>query len=301
LAHDQLFKELLRAFLREFIELFFPHIAARLDLSQISFPDKELFTDVPEGSVRRADTVAQVPSLDGEPELVLIHVETQSERRNEVRFRMFEYYALLRLRFKLPVFPIVLYIVPGTGSNTRETYVESLFGEEILNFQYVVVGLPEMQADDYLESDNPLAPALSALMQPAQVGRAMQKIVSLRRTANSGVDDARRLLLANLIETYLRLNVEEETEFQRVISEASEQEVREMLSIYEERGIVKGMRNAVLRLLREKFGELPEQVETRVRSITDEAELDTLLGRVLSANSLAEMGLEEAASNGSQA
>ena len=51
----------MRAFLREFLELFFPQIAARLDLNNITFPDKELFTDVPEGSVRCADTVALVP------------------------------------------------------------------------------------------------------------------------------------------------------------------------------------------------------------------------------------------------
>ena len=293
MAHDQLFKELIRAFLREFLELFFPQIAARLDLNNITFQDKELFTDVPEGSIRRADTVALVPGLDGEPELVLIHVENQSERRSEVRFRMFEYYVLLRLRFKLPVFPIVLYIAPGTGSNTRETYVETLFGENILSFQYAVVGLPEMKADDYLENENPLAVALSALMQPARAGRAMQKIVSLRRTATSGVDEARQLLLANVIETYLTLNGEEEAEFQRVLSETGEQEVGEMLSIYEERGIVKGMRNMLLKQMRAKFGDFPEHIEAHVRSITDEAELDTLSERILSANSLAEMGLEE--------
>ncbi len=95
MAHDQLFKELLQAFLREFMELFFPDIAARLDWEQVTFPNTELFTDVPEGSVRRADTVALVPTLDGDPELVLINVETQSERRSEVRFRVFEYYMLL--------------------------------------------------------------------------------------------------------------------------------------------------------------------------------------------------------------
>ena len=128
MAHDQLFKELLRAFLREFMELFYPQVAARLDWEQATFPNTELFTDVPEGSVRRADTVALVPTLDGEPELVLLHVETQSVRRSEVRFRVFEYYMLLRLRYKLPVFPIALYIVPGTGGITQETYEESLFG-----------------------------------------------------------------------------------------------------------------------------------------------------------------------------
>ena len=170
MAHDQLFKELLQAFLREFMELFFPDIAARLDWEQATFPNTELFTDVPEGSVRRADTVALVPTLDEEPELVLIHVETQSVRRSEVRFRVYEYYTLLRLRYKLPVFPVALYIVPGTGGITHETYTETLFGENILTFNYAAIGLPELQADEYLESDNPLAPALQRVDETLRVG-----------------------------------------------------------------------------------------------------------------------------------
>lgn len=293
MAHDQLFKELLQAFLHEFMELFFPDIASRLDWEQVTFPNTELFTDVPEGSVRRADTVALVPTLDDEPELVLIHVETQSVRRSEVRFRVFEYYMLLRLRYKLPVFPVALYIVPGTGGITHETYQESLFGENILNFQYAAIGLPELQADEYLDSDNPLAPALSALMKPSALGRAAQKLVSLQRILVSPVDEARKVLLTNIIETYLKLSAEEEAQYETLTSQSEETEAVEMVNLYEERLMVKGTRNALLKLMQAKFGELPEQVEARLRSITEEARLDTLLDRILTAETLADMKLEE--------
>lgn len=49
MPHDQLFKELLQAFFREFMELFFADIAGRQDFSHLSFLDKELFTDLPKG------------------------------------------------------------------------------------------------------------------------------------------------------------------------------------------------------------------------------------------------------------
>jgi hypothetical protein len=49
----------LRAFFREFLELFFPEVAARLDFARVVFLDKEVFTDVPEGSRRELDLVAQ--------------------------------------------------------------------------------------------------------------------------------------------------------------------------------------------------------------------------------------------------
>lgn len=105
MAQDQLFKELLREFFREFLELFYSDVAARLDFSRVTF--KETFTDLPEGS-READLVAQVYTLTGEPELILVHTEVQTQRRGEFAYRMFEYYVLLRLRHKTQAFPIVV-------------------------------------------------------------------------------------------------------------------------------------------------------------------------------------------------
>ena len=63
MSHDQLFKELLQAFFREFMELFYLDVAARLDFSRVSFLDKETFTDFPQGDQREADIVAQVYTL----------------------------------------------------------------------------------------------------------------------------------------------------------------------------------------------------------------------------------------------
>jgi len=59
MAHDQLFKELPSAFFREFMELFFPDIAARLDFSRVTFLDKETFTDLPKGEQREAYSIVK--------------------------------------------------------------------------------------------------------------------------------------------------------------------------------------------------------------------------------------------------
>jgi len=76
-GHDQLFKEFLRAFLRDFLKLFFPKAAARINFTTVRFLDKELFTDFPEGSLRQADLVSQVETREGAAELILIHLEVQ--------------------------------------------------------------------------------------------------------------------------------------------------------------------------------------------------------------------------------
>jgi hypothetical protein len=176
IPHDQLFKELLNAFFREFLALFFPAVAARLDFTRVTFLDKEVFTDVPTGSRRELDIVAQVYTLDGTPELILLHIEVQAQREREFPYRMFEYYTLLRLRYKVPVFPVVVYLTAGTGGLREAVYEETLFGRTILTFHFQGVGLPDLWADDYQEADDPLGPALSALMQPSAMGRTLDII-----------------------------------------------------------------------------------------------------------------------------
>ncbi len=113
--HDQVFKELLGAFFREFMELFFPNIAARLDFGRVTFLDKETFTDLPHGMQREADLVAQVYTLDGQPEIILTHIEVEVRRRSAFPKRMFEYYMMLSLRHRVPAYPVVFYLAPGAG------------------------------------------------------------------------------------------------------------------------------------------------------------------------------------------
>jgi hypothetical protein len=47
--HDRLFKELLTTFFWEFLDLFFPDVAAYTDRASLEFLDKEVFTDITEG------------------------------------------------------------------------------------------------------------------------------------------------------------------------------------------------------------------------------------------------------------
>jgi hypothetical protein len=288
---DQLFKDLLREFFREFLELFYPDVAAHLDFTRVTFLDKETFTDLPEGSQRTADLVARVYSVEGEPELILVHVEVESQRRGEFPYRMWEYYSLLRLRHKIPVFPVVVYLAPGAGGLVEESYRETLFSRNILTFQYQAVGLPDLASDDYLERDNPLGPALGALMRPGKSGRALRWALGLRQKAVVELDEARRSLLINLMQMYLPLNVEEEAEFRRIVGQPEFEEVKQVVTIFEQRGIEQGKRDTLLRQLRRKFGDLPQDFVTKIEAVTAEAELDTLLERILTANSLDEMGL----------
>ena len=307
MSYDQLLKDLLRAFFREFVELFFPQVAARLDFSRLTFLDKELFTDVPEGRRREPDLVAQVYSLAGDPELILIHTELQRQRRQEFPYRMFEYYALLRVRHKVPVFPVAVYLSGGAGGIGQEVYRETLFGTEILTFRFGCIGLPDLPAAEYVDQPNPLAPALAALMDRRDQNAVEIKLASLKNIAHSHVDEARTGLLLNFVETYLQLGAEEQARLNRLLEEEEHKEAKAMQLTYEEKLTAKitekvtaevtadvtlsVKRGLLLRLLREKFGDLPEAARRRVESAESETALDDWLQRLVKATSLAELGL----------
>ena len=121
MKHDQYWKTILRIFIREYMELFFPEQAKRLDFKVVRNVDKQLFTDLPEGRMREPDIVVEVRSLDDDAEIIVIHIEIERNKNRDIPRRMWEYYSLLRLRTKRKVLPMVLYLRKGAGGVIAET------------------------------------------------------------------------------------------------------------------------------------------------------------------------------------
>jgi len=284
IPHDQLFKELLQEFLPEFVSLFFPETASGIDWSDVEFLNPELFTDLLEGSRRTLDLIARVRTQAGEPELLLLHVEVESDPRNEFPARMFDYYCVLRLRRRLPVLPIAVYLKPGHGGITRGEYVETLLDFPIVNFQYHLVAIPDVPREK-LPTDNPVRHALAPLLK----GRGERPVELLREAytgiAHTGRDPARQVLLAHLAETYAGLRAGEIAELRASLADYEDQEVRKMTTIWHdlgreegrEEGRAEGVRSSILQLLEARFGPLPAGIETALARVVDEEVLRTLI------------------------
>ncbi|MGE5482527.1 MAG: Rpn family recombination-promoting nuclease/putative transposase [Bacteroidota bacterium] len=105
LSHDRLFKSLLERFLPEFVCLFLPNVADKLDMSRVTFLQQELLGD------RRkvVDILAEV-KLAGSGEPVLIHVEVQATPESGFARRMYTYYAGITQRHSHRVVPIAIYL-----------------------------------------------------------------------------------------------------------------------------------------------------------------------------------------------
>ena len=213
--HDQRFKQLLREFFAEFLRLFFPEVADRLDLSAVEWLDQELFLDPPQGAKRRLDLVAKVPARDpiaaaraGEPayRLALLHVEAETDATvPEMRERMLEYYWYLRRKHRLPVLPVVLYLRVGLDGIGVDTYVEEVWGAPVLAFTYRYIGLPGLDGEAYKDSANLLGVALSALMKIRSERRVEAAAEALDRVVQSTESPWRKFLLADCIQAYAPL------------------------------------------------------------------------------------------------
>ncbi len=309
MEYDSLFKQLLKAFFQYFMELMFPNEAQRIQWELIEFLDTEEHAQTDEGQSfhRNADLVVKVATFNGADELFLIHVEIENPWRGNFPARMFEYSMLIRLRHRLPIFPIALCPERGTKPFEVESYREEIFGHELLTYNYFHIGLSGLSVANYWSDDNPVSWAFSALMDRGDKDKIQLMIECYRRIHESGLEDNEKSLLVNFTRTYNQLTPAEAATLRERLDGASNQGVREMEYSYfgqarqegwqegqqegQQEGRQEGMHLMLLEMLQEKFGELPLVITDQVRAIESQDELTTLATRVRHAESLADLGL----------
>ena len=290
MRRDQLFKAVLKNCFQDFLTLFYPDVAERLDFETLKFLEKELFTDFPEGSRREADVVAEVKTHDGDPEILLVHVEVQFRAERDFARRMFRYYAALSLRYSLPIFPIVLYLYGGSGL-TEEEYRVRVVGREQIRFRFAAVGLARLDPREYLE-ESPLGAALSALMNRKTVREPLALRASmLAGVLQSELDEARKYMLVDVIETYFELAADEIGQFRNLVPRKEYRKLQDIKLTWSDRIELGVKRDILSKQLIKKFGPLPEETATKVNAIESFDELDVYFERVLTASSLEEMEL----------
>lgn len=127
--HDRLFKELITTFFVEFLELFFPVLAQKLDPTSLTFLDKEVFVSLFEGKEYEADIVARVRFLESDA-FFLVHVENQSTPQADFGRRMLRYFHAFHEKYNLPVYPIVLFTYEQPRRAEPNQYLLSFPGDD---------------------------------------------------------------------------------------------------------------------------------------------------------------------------
>ena len=196
----------------------------------------------------------------------------------------------LRQREDLPVIPVALVLYPGRDGIAQEVYEETVLGRTILTFRYLQISLPRLEATHFVQAESVLGAGLASVMHvPAdRVAQIALHLACLRRVYEARVageiDDARAFLLVNLIATYLPLSARERDELRVQLQQKGDptMEATELTwaeQVFEE-GRVHGLREAIRRLARARFGRVAPDLEARLVTMTREEELIAFVERV---------------------
>ncbi len=241
--HDRLFKELLSTFFLEFIELFFPEILEYLDRSSIKFIDKEVFTDVTAGETYEVDLLIESKFRE-QSYSFLIHIENQSYNQIDFNKRMFRYFARLHEKFELPIYPIVIFSYERPMREAAANYVVDFPDRQVLQFNFATVQLNRLNWRDFLKNRNPIAAALMAKMKIATEDRPQVKLECLRLLATLKLDSAKTKMISGFVDSYLKLDEQEERDFQSQIDRIESEEKEIIMAIttsWKEEGIKEGI------------------------------------------------------------
>lgn len=192
---------------------------------------------------------------------------------------MFRYFARLYEKFAVPVYPVVLFSYDAP-QRPEQTFHRVEFPDKlVLDFNYSVIQLNRLSWRDFLQHDNPIASALMAKMNIAPEDRPRVKSECLRLLATLRLNPAKMQLISGFIDTYLRLNVEEEAIFQAEIIrlELVQQEVvMEIVTSWMETGIQRGRQEGkqeqtlalIMRQLTRKIGTVEPEWQERIHGLS---------------------------------
>ena len=304
--HDRLHKELLTTFFFEFLELFLPQVAAYVDRESIEFLDKEVVSDVTSGEKNEVDILVKA-KFRGEDATFLLHCESQSKSQASFPRRMFRYFARMDEEHDLPIYPIALFTYDSPKRPEPTEYTRTFPDFTPLVFRYRTIQLNRLDWHNYINTLNPVASALMAKMMIAPEDRAKVKAECLLSLVRLDLNPAKQQLISGYVDTYLRLNPEEQQVFDKeiaAIAPREQEQAMEIITSWMEKGILQGLAKGrqegrqegwqkgqvqvVLRLLRRRCGSVPLPLESKVQALSA-AELEGLAEAVLDFSSLASL------------
>jgi len=194
MEHDRLFKALLTTFFAEFLDLFLPELSRHLDRGSIEFLDKEIFTDIASSERHEVDLLVKAKFRRKEA-FFLIHVENQVSAQDEFPERMFRYFARLHEKYRLPVYPIVLFSYDKPEKAAADRYEVSFPNWRVLDFRYCAIQLNRLNWRDFVKRPNPVTSALMVKMKIAPPDRHTREIALHRGWQH--FDRDRRVLRLN--------------------------------------------------------------------------------------------------------
>ena len=312
--HDLVLKTAIEHFFGDLVRLTEPDFAARVDLDNVEFLPQESFSDFPSGRRRIADVVAKLTSNDGERRIVLVQAEVEDDFRTAMDKRSFFYFMYLRIKYDLPVLMIVVFLKGGQEALEMREFVDEAEGVEVCRFRYVALCLSQNRAEDFVDRPQPLASALAAFMKSGW-DPVEKKLRCLRAIRHADVDEARRFILATIVELYVELDEAQTRRYEAVLEQEGNKEVRDMVITWEDalassraegktegktegkaegraEGFIEATRSHIVRVLERRLKTVPAFVGEKLDAIRSLKRLEEILDQAVVVSSVDELVLE---------
>lgn len=309
-AHDDFdspWKHIVEVYFAEFMDFFFPTAYADIDWSQpVEFLDKELQQAVRDAEFgrRHVDKLAKVWRKSGAEQWVLAHLEVQGQYEADFDERMYTYNYRLFDRYKRLVASFAVL------SDDNPAWKPGNFAYELwgctVSFQFPVAKLTDY-ADHWVAleaSTNPFATVVMAHLKTQATHhdveqRRFWKFYLIRHLYEQGYRRQAILNLFHFIDWIMRLPADLEQELwhdlQQLEIEKKMQYITNIERFAAERGREEGLQagrqeealRLLLRVLKHRFGEIPETVQAQLQALTIE-QVEAVVDAALTSNSLAE-------------
>ncbi|MBA2748195.1 MAG: DUF4351 domain-containing protein [Tatlockia sp.] len=288
--HDRLFKELISTFFVEFLELFIPETLNYLDRASITFLDKEVFTDITAGERYEADLIVKA-KFRSQESFFLIHIENQAQQQTDFSKRMFRYFSRLYEKFDLPIYPVVLFSYKYPKTIEPNCHQVAFPNKVVLNFNYDVIQLNQLNWRDFVQQANPVASALMAKMNIADSDRPKVKLECLRLLATLRLNPAKMQLISGFIDSYLELNAQEKQLFQSEVDKiepTQKEATMKIVTSWMRDGMQSEALSLVMRQLTRKIGTLTPELQQRIEQL-QLAQLEDLAEELLDFSEVADL------------
>ena len=142
-----------------------------------------------------------------------------------------------------------------------------------------MIQLNRLNWRDFINQQNPVAAALMSKMRIEPAERPRVKVECLRLLATLKLNPARTRLISGFVDTYLRLNVQEEQVFQEAVGTLERTEREGIMQIVtswmeqgiaegEQRGRTEGERSLILRLLTRRIGTVSPEMQSQITALS---------------------------------
>ncbi|BAZ79950.1 hypothetical protein PN497_03065 [Sphaerospermopsis kisseleviana CS-549] len=300
--YDQTWKEAITQYFESFIQFFYPNLHQKIDWSKTPISlDKELeqITASSQTKKRYADKLFQVWLLNNEIIWILIHIEVQSQYDKEFTQRMYIYNYRSFDLFHKPV--ISLAILGDEDAKWRPNNYEYGIDDSFVKMQFSIVKLLDYQWEELTTSNNLFAIIVMAHLKTKATTkdftqREQWKWNIVRPLYQKGLTRFDIINLVKFIDKMMTLPPPLQTTFNQKLEQHEKELNMPFISpieeMAEERGEAKGARkncqNNIIKILSNRFNNVPELMSDSLKKIEDMTILENLLLASISVNSLEE-------------